>query len=520
MLKKTVGAFRGKSRWRDKLAATNLSRSLLALCMLLLCGRAAASDRSDRWIQVRSPHFVVASEVGEKRARRIAQQFEQLRGVFHSSFPSFRADPGQPILIVAVKDEEAMKEWLPQYWQEKGRLHPSGLYSGQEDKHFVLLRMDYTEESPYHTICHEYAHALLYLNFRALPLWLNEGLSEFFGNCTIGDKEVRIGEADRDHLRRLKQSNLLPVEELLRIDKSSAYYNEKDRASVFYAEAWALVHYLMLDASARKEQFLLKFLAAWQESGNQTDAARIAFRDVGRFDAVLQNYAGQPGLPPDTVATVQEAAADSYAEGTLSEAEVLVLRGDFFVHLDQAELGHRLIAQALQLEPKLGAAHEALGFYHYTENNYMDARREMGEAIRLGGASFIASYLHGKLLLDGSSFSAETLHAAQTDLENALRQNPEYAPAYYWLSLLYAQSAKTQSQAIAAATRATELDPLQIAYLVNLGHLLVSNNRDAEARRLAEKVQKAAHTAPERKMAQGLLDQMRDHQAGQDQSKP
>jgi tetratricopeptide (TPR) repeat protein len=275
----------------------------------------------------------------------------------------------------------------------------------------------------------------------------------------------------------------------------------------------------MLDASARKEQFLLKFLAAWQESGNQTDAARIAFRDVGRFDAVLQNYAGQPGLPPDTVATVQEAAADSYAEGTLSEAEVLVLRGDFFVHLDQAELGHRLIAQALQLEPKLGAAHEALGFYHYTENNYMDARREMGEAIRLGGASFIASYLHGKLLLDGSSFSAETLHAAQTDLENALRQNPEYAPAYYWLSLLYAQSAKTQSQAIAAATRATELDPLQIAYLVNLGHLLVSNNRDAEARRLAEKVQKAAHTAPERKMAQGLLDQMRDHEAGQDQSK-
>jgi hypothetical protein len=67
MLKKTVGVFRGKSRWRE-LAATNLSRSLLALCMLLLCGRAAASDRPDRWIQVRSPHFVVASEVGKKRA--------------------------------------------------------------------------------------------------------------------------------------------------------------------------------------------------------------------------------------------------------------------------------------------------------------------------------------------------------------------------------------------------------------------------------------------------------------------
>src|SRR6266481_4560697 len=245
------------ANWRGKLAATNLARGLLALCMLLPCGGAAGSDRPDTWIQVRSPHFVVASDVGEKRARRIAQQFEQLRRVFHSSFPSFRADPGQPILIVAVKDEEAMKEWLPQYWEEKGHLHPSGLYAGQEDKHFVLLRMDSTEENPYHTICHEYAHALLYLNFRSLPLWLNEGLSEFFGNCTIGDKEVRVGEADRDHLRRLKESKLLPVEELLRIDKSSAYYNEKERASLFYAEAWAFVHYLMVDPLARKEQLLL-----------------------------------------------------------------------------------------------------------------------------------------------------------------------------------------------------------------------------------------------------------------------
>src|SRR5260370_22539899 len=185
MQKKAVGVFRGKSRWRDpdpvtvtsagagginSLAATNLSRNLIALCMLLLCGRAEGSDRPDTWIRVRSPHFVVASDVGEKRARRIAQQFEQLRRVFRSSFPSFRADPGQPILIVAVKDEDTMKEWLPQYWEGKGHLHPSGLYAGQEDKHFVLLRMDSTEENPYHTISHQYPHAFLHSHSHLLLL--------------------------------------------------------------------------------------------------------------------------------------------------------------------------------------------------------------------------------------------------------------------------------------------------------------------------------------------------------------
>jgi Tfp pilus assembly protein PilF len=144
----------------------------------------------------------------------------------------------------------------------------------------------------------------------------------------------------------------------------------------------------------------------------------------------------------------------------------------------------------------------------------------MEEAIRLGGASFMASYLHGKLLLDGSSFSEETLRAAQKDLETAVRQNPEYAPAFYWLSLVYSHNQKTQGQAIAAAIRATELDPRQIAYLVNLGHLLLDNHREEEADSVAEKVLKAAHTVPEQKMAQGLLDQIHGRKSGQGQRNP
>jgi hypothetical protein len=55
---------------------------------------------------------------------------------------------------------------------------------------------------------------------------------------------------------------------------------------------------------------------------------------------------------------------------------------------------------------------------------------------------------------------------------------------------------------------------------VNLGHLLVSNNRDAEARSVTEKALKAAQTAQEQKMARGLLEQMRRRQSGQGESNP
>ena len=43
------------------------------------------------------------------------------------------------------------------------------------------------------------------------------------------------------------QNKLLPIETLLNVEHGSPYYNEANRASVFYAESWALIHYLMMD---------------------------------------------------------------------------------------------------------------------------------------------------------------------------------------------------------------------------------------------------------------------------------
>jgi len=73
---------------------------------LLLCGAGfAASDPNVGWIEVRSPHFLVFSNAGEREARRIADQFEQIRGLFHAAFTNLRVDPAQPVLILAAKNE-------------------------------------------------------------------------------------------------------------------------------------------------------------------------------------------------------------------------------------------------------------------------------------------------------------------------------------------------------------------------------------------------------------------------------
>ena len=52
------------------------------------------------------------------------------------------------------------------------------------------------------------------------------------------------GGTEREQHSYLRQQRLLPLTTLLKVDHNSPYYHEDNKGSVFYAESWALVHYL------------------------------------------------------------------------------------------------------------------------------------------------------------------------------------------------------------------------------------------------------------------------------------
>ena len=99
------------------------ARASALLLALLPAGLTAASQQSrpkeDRWLEVRSPHFVVVSNAGENSARRAAGDFERIRAVFLKALEDDR-DEFEPVVVLAVKDEEGLKELLPEYWEREG----------------------------------------------------------------------------------------------------------------------------------------------------------------------------------------------------------------------------------------------------------------------------------------------------------------------------------------------------------------------------------------------------------------
>lgn len=481
--------------------------SRFALCILFYACCSfliPASRAADNWIEVKSTHFTIATNAGSKDARKILDQFELFRATFLTAFPSLRVDPAQPMIILAAKNENAMKELLPEEYATKGHIRHAGMFQRGVDKNYVILRLDAEGDNPYHTLYHEYTHSMVSLNFTNVPLWLDEGIAEYLGNAQVGEKEVRIGLIDRSHLYILQLNKLLPIETLLSVGHDSPYYNEENRASVFYAESWAVVHYLMLDPDARKRQLLSKFLQAWAQSGDQIAAATEAFGDLKKFGRVIDGYARQTSFYNGIIKPPSDAAEKNYSERPLSQAEVLALRGDFFAHSNRVEAAVPVLAQAAQLDPKLPFVHEAQGFCEFRLGNLESANHEMTEAIRLGATTFIPYYFHGYFSLRTADGSESSLKEAQEALSKAVQMNPNFAPAYDALASSYERSQDGQDKALQASLHAAKLEPATLGYSVHLTYLLLSNHREADAQVLADRVQKAARTPAEKTMAAQL----------------
>ena len=476
----------------------------LALALLLLAAPAPANadDAKEVWVEVRSPHFVVSSNGGEKQARHVAQQFEEIRGVFQSAFSKLRVDPGKPILILAAKNENTMKALLPEYWEQKGHVHPAGIYISGEEKHYVALRLDSEEENPFHTLYHEYTHALIHLNFSGLPPWLDEGLAEFYGNTVINGKDIQTGKIDKSHLYLLQQSKLIPVEVLLQVDHRSPYYNEQNRASVFYAESWALVHFLMLDPEARKQKLLTHFLEAWQKSGNQVEAAKQSFGDLTKFGKQIEAYARQRSFYLANIKSSVQVDEKSYASRVLPPAESLALRGDFYLHTNRTAEAKAALEAAVKEDPKLAAAHENLGTYYFHQHDIEDAAKELERATELDSKSSLTYYYSAMLNLQQARAMPDAWPKAEASLEKAIALNPSFAPAYASLATLYSLRKEDQEKALSAARRATELEPGTLGYALNMGHVLLNMNKTEEARALATRILAAAKNPQEMRMAE------------------
>src|SRR5450631_1029552 len=268
-------------------------KRIVLLLPLLAAALAAARDKPENWLEVRSPHFTVVTNANEKAGRRIADQFERMRSVFQVMFPHLSIETGSPIIVLAIKDEKGFRALEPQAYLAKGSLKLAGLFLRAPDKNYVLMRLDAGGEHPYSIVYHEYTHLLMSKSEDFIPLWLNEGLAEFYQNTEIHEKDASLGEPSTYNILFLRQNKLLPLATLFTVDHTSPYYHEENKGSIFYAESWALTHYIEIGDFPTKAHRMSDYLTLVSQHVDPVTAATRAFGDLKKLQDELESYIRQ-----------------------------------------------------------------------------------------------------------------------------------------------------------------------------------------------------------------------------------
>jgi tetratricopeptide (TPR) repeat protein len=492
-----------------------MHKLVAALLVLGISSPALAGDSTVHWLEVQSPHFVVLTDSNEKQARRIAGQFEEMRGVFHKLIPNAASDASSPIVVVALKDRKGFQALEPEPYLAKGQLDLAGLFMSAPDKSYILLRLDTQDEHPFATVYHEYTHYML-RKAEWIPLWLNEGLAEFYQNTDIREKDVLLGQPSPDNILYLRESRLLPLTTLLLVDRSSPYYHDEQKGSVFYAESWALTHYIEVMDSQKNTNHLRDYAQYLIQKEDPVAAAQHAFGDLKQLQRALENYVQQGSFSAFKMNSAFAVDASSFSVKPISKAEADATRADVLVYNGRTKEAEALLETTLRDDPSSALAHESMGYLKFREGDVSSAEKWYGEAVGLDSHSFLAQYYFAAMSLRAGGRDHDA--AIELSLRASIKMNPAFAPAYDALAMFYASRDERLDEAHLLNANAIQLEPENMSYRMNASTVLMEEKQIPGAIGVLQAAAKVAKRPEEIAMVQTRLKQLEGFRAASERA--
>ncbi len=482
----------------------------LLLFAALVCRLCAAA--TEQWVEIRSAHFTVLTDAGEKQGRHVTDQFERMRWVFQKLFPKANVDPAEPIIVVAAKNEKVFDTMEPAAYLAKGQMKLGGYYMHTQEKKYILLQLGAEFEHPFASVYHEYTHVQFAGAAEWIPLWLNEGFAEFMQNTEIEDKDVLLGEPSADDILYLRENRLIPLSVLFKVDAKSPYYHEEQKGSVFYSESWALTHYLMVSDREKHLHRLDDYVTLVSHKEDPVTAGEKAFGDLKKFQQELESYIRSADYKQFKLSSAAEPLDESsYKVRTLTQVEADAARADVLAYVERTADARTLLDAVLKEDPANVLAHETMGYLEFRAGHQDEARKWYGEAVKLDSQDYLAYYYFASLSMNAGGAVEDK--EIEDSLRAAIRLNSRFAPAYDRLAIFLAMRRENLDEARRLNLSAVELDPGNVGYRVNAANTLIVMERFDDAVAVLRGAAKVAKDPGQAAMVQSRIDAVEQVQA-------
>jgi hypothetical protein len=287
----------------------------------------AAGQYSREWRRLRSDNFTAVGNAGHREMRDVLLELEGFRRALLRTFPPVRSGPPVPTTIVVFKDDRSFAPFKPTDATGERRNAIAGYFLSGPDGNYMAVAMHRDVTRTFQYLFHEYTHSVVRANIDDPPNWLNEGLAEFFSTFQARPREgyAIIGRPPVNRLGRLRSGPLLPLREVLTLAQTLDVDGE--RAGAFYAQSWALVHYLLLGEGGRYRGGVAPFLQAAASGAPVEAAVRNAFGlSIADLERRLWGYGRREGFEDLRIDDPEGSQTVRTSQEMMLEGEVHALR--------------------------------------------------------------------------------------------------------------------------------------------------------------------------------------------------
>ena len=484
----------------------------VSLCVLLVVSQYTTVTAKDAWISVRTKNFTLIGNASEKDIRRVGLKLEQFREVFTNLFPRTRFNTPVPTMVVVFKNDNSYAPFKP-------GPNVAGYFQPGSDVNYITLTTEVRgEQDPFSVIFHEYTHLLVNNTFPDVPTWFNEGLAEYYSAFNItDDQKFQLGTPIFNHVYLLRENKMLPLRTLFEVDHKSPHYNERKKQGIFYAESWALVHYLIIGKAGRSEQ-LIKFIDLLSAKVPMEQAFQKAFEvPFETMEKELRDYVKNDRYNVLNGQFTKKLELDTTTQATqLTEAESQAYLGDLLLHSNRKD-AYTYLEKALTLDPNLAMAHASLGMAYFREGKIKEAYASLERAMAANSQNYLAHYYYAFTLSreapdnspTPSIYQPEVIAKIREHLQKAIALRPDYPESYNLLAFISLVTGDGLDEAIASMKRVLSISPGRHDFMNTLAQLYLHKEDYKTARELLEQVVKSNADEGVRHHSEILLQQIR-----------
>jgi tetratricopeptide (TPR) repeat protein len=336
--------------------AFRLTAAILTLQLLAasLCEAGPPSpgsvNNSREWKRMATQGLKVVGNARDGDLRRVAVEIERFREALGSLSNGLKLDSPAPTVVVVFRDDSAFTPFKPMA-RGKRMDNVAGYFSPRADVNYIVLAPSSDREFTYRLIFHEYTHFVINRNLRRVPLWLHEGLAEFYSTFAGSERDGRfiVGRPIDWHMATLHSRTMVPLAKLLDPNALGDLLRDPHSTQLFYAESWALTHYLLVGGGDIRRRQLSTFLAGLNSGQPHDQAFAGAFgADYKALDKELQAYISKFTMSGIQI-TPSRQAPDSPIE-PLAEADALQVQGDLLLRMGQPDAASPYLTKALALD--------------------------------------------------------------------------------------------------------------------------------------------------------------------------